>query len=143
MSTQDASALIAGAGLVYVSDYFSFVGADEHGRVAFAIDNNRGRDGDAFPAEHLYIVLHDERRGWTDLAGQGRYENTTRELLPIPDSPTFRFVGQPLTRARSMTLPCALTQWSSVSGAAMLRRSSSWAPPPRCSPGRIAPSPAA
>lgn len=97
MSTQDASALIAGAGLVYVSDYFSFVGADERGHVAFAIDTNRGRDGDAFPAEHLSIVLHDERSGWVDLTGQGRYENATRELLPIPDSPAFRFVGQPET----------------------------------------------
>src|SRR3989441_9773047 len=46
--------------LIYVSDYFSFVGADQHGRVAFALDNNRGRDGEAFQAEH-FVVLHDEQ----------------------------------------------------------------------------------
>src|SRR3989454_1248443 len=46
--------------LIYVSDYFSFVGADQEGRVAFALDNNRGRDGEAFQAEH-FVVLHDER----------------------------------------------------------------------------------
>jgi hypothetical protein len=93
MSMQDAASLVAAADLVYVSDYFSFVGADARGRVAFAIDNNRGRDGDAYQAEHLYIVLHDERRGWIDLAGVGGYENTKHELLPIPDSPSFQFVG--------------------------------------------------
>lgn len=97
MSMHDAASLVAASDLVYVSDYFSFVGADEQGRVAFAIDNNRGRDGDSYQAEHLYIVLHDERRGWIDLAGVGRYENRKHELLPIPDSPSFQFVGDAAT----------------------------------------------
>lgn len=97
MSMPDAGSLVATADLVYVSDYFSFVGADERGRVAFAIDNNRGRDGDAYQAEHLYVVLHDERRGWVNLAGVGRYENAKHELLPIPDSPAFQFIGDAAT----------------------------------------------
>jgi hypothetical protein len=31
--------------LSYFSDSFSFVGEDEKGKVAFALDNNRGQDG--------------------------------------------------------------------------------------------------
>ena len=80
--------------LIYVSDYFSFVGADQHGRVAFALDNNRGRDGEAFQAEH-FVVLHDEHEGWTDIAGNGPYDNLTKELDRIPDSPFFQFTGAP------------------------------------------------
>jgi hypothetical protein len=80
-----------------VSDYFSFVGADKQGHVAFAIETSRGRDGSAYQAEHPYMVLHDEYQGWVDLVGAGRYENTNNELLPIPDSPCFQFVGQSAT----------------------------------------------
>src|SRR3982750_4580299 len=60
--------------LLYVSDYFSFVGQDSNGHVAFALDNNRGRDGESYQAEH-FLVLHDERLGWMTLAGNGPYEN--------------------------------------------------------------------
>ena len=80
--------------LLYVSDYFSFSGQDSQGHVAFALDNNRGRDGDAYQAEH-FLVLHDERQGWVRLAGNGRYDNTRKELKAIPDSPFFRFQGSP------------------------------------------------
>ncbi len=80
--------------LVYVSDYFSFVGSDGLGRVAFALDNNRGRDGAKYQAEHL-VLLHDERTGWIDLLGNGAYPNTGRELARIPDSPHFHFDGTP------------------------------------------------
>ena len=80
--------------LIYVSDYFSFVGGDSDGRVAFALDNNRGRDGDAFQAEH-FVALHDEQRGWIDVAGNGPYDNRKKELSPIPDSATFQFEGTP------------------------------------------------
>jgi len=80
--------------LIYVSDYFSFVGADQHGRVAFALDNNRGRDGEAFQAEH-FVVLHDEQDGWMDVAGNGPYDNLKKELDRIPDSPFFQFTGAP------------------------------------------------
>lgn len=97
MSAQEPGALIAASDRVYVSDYLSFVGADAQGHVAFAIDTNRGRDGGVYQAEHLYVVLHDEYRGWIDVAGAGRYENTKRELLPIPDSPAFQFLGKPET----------------------------------------------
>jgi hypothetical protein len=80
--------------LIYVSDYFSFVGADADGHVAFALDNNRGRDGDSFQAEH-FVVLHDEQRGWISMAGNGAYENSGHELARIPDSPFFHFEGTP------------------------------------------------
>src|SRR5438445_10535120 len=80
--------------LMYVSDYFSFVGADQHGRVAFALDNNRGRDGEASQAEH-FVVLHDERDGWMDVAGNGPYDNLKKELDRIPDSPFFQSTGAP------------------------------------------------
>lgn len=82
--------------LIYVSDYFSFVGADNQGRVAFALDNNRGRDGEKYQAEH-FVVLHDEHKGWIEVAGNGRYENTKKELTRIPDSPIFQFENTPET----------------------------------------------
>lgn len=82
--------------LIYVSDFFSFVGEDDKGHVVFAIDNNRGRDGDAYQAEH-FLVLHDEQQGWVKLAGNGSFPNTKRELRTIPDSPFFRFDDTPRT----------------------------------------------
>jgi hypothetical protein len=97
MRTQDAGTLVSASDLVTVSDYFSFVGADAQGHVAFALDNNRGRDGSAYQVEHFYVVLHDERQGWMHVSGIGRYENTHHALLPIPDSSFFQFVGQPAT----------------------------------------------
>ena len=84
------------ATLIYVSDYFSFTGHDSQGHVAFALDNNRGRDGESYQAEH-FLVLHDERQGWIDVAGNGRFENVKKELQGIPDSPFFRFQGTPKT----------------------------------------------
>ncbi len=80
--------------LVYVSDYFSFVGMDDTGHVVFALDNNRGRDGKDYQAEH-FAVLHDEREGWIKVTGDGAYENVGEELLTIPDSMGFRFEGTP------------------------------------------------
>jgi hypothetical protein len=82
--------------LIYVSDYFSFIGQDSQGHVAFALDNNRGRDGDSYQAEH-FLVLHDERQGWITLAGNGPYDNGKKELSAIPDSPAFQFQGTPRT----------------------------------------------
>ncbi len=78
--------------LVYYSDYFSFIGSDDRGMVAFALDNNRGRDGDSWQAEH-FAVLHDEKAGWQPVAGSGPYYNITRQLETIPNSPDFSFVG--------------------------------------------------
>ncbi|OQW34068.1 MAG: hypothetical protein A4E19_18830 [Nitrospira sp. SG-bin1] len=78
--------------LIYVSDYFSFVGHDGQGKVAFALDNSRGRDGDAYQAQH-FLVLYDEKTGWARLDGNSRYENTGKELKTIPGSPFFRFQG--------------------------------------------------
>jgi hypothetical protein len=85
-----------GSKLVYVSDYFSFIGHDHEGQVAFALDNSRGRDGDAYQAEHL-VLLHDEQLGWVDLEGNGRYDNSGKELKTIPQSPSFRFAGMAYT----------------------------------------------
>ncbi len=90
-----ATARDAGASArLYVSDYFSFVGEDAQGHVALALDNNRGRDGEAYQAEH-FVVLHDERQGWVDVKGNGPYDNTAHELWGIPDSPHFKFEGIP------------------------------------------------
>jgi hypothetical protein len=86
----------AGSSLVYVSDYFSFVGQDSQWRVTFALDNNRGRDGDAYQAEH-FLVLYDEKAGWARLDGNSRYENVGKELKTIPSSPFFQFHGTPKT----------------------------------------------
>lgn len=81
---------IPNAPLMYASDYFSFVGADSQGRVAFALDNNRGRDGDTYQAEH-FVVLHDEHKGWIEVKGNGSYQNSKKELALIPDSRFFQF----------------------------------------------------
>jgi hypothetical protein len=92
--------------LVYMSDYFSFVGQDSQGHVAFALDNNRGRDGDAYQAEH-FLVLHDERQGWMDVVGNGPFENRKKELSTIPDSSFFQFQG---TAQTGMTITSKANQ---------------------------------
>ena len=86
-----------GSSLVYVSDFFSFVGRDTIGRVAFTLDNNRGKDGNTWQGEHLVILLHDEHKGWKELEGTGPYDNTEKQLLKIPNSPYFDFNGDPAT----------------------------------------------
>lgn len=86
--------------LSYYSDYFSFIGSDERGSIAFALDNNRGQDGDSWQAEH-FVVLHDEKAGWQAVLGNGPYENTKAELEKIPDSPAFSFQG---TAVSGMTI---------------------------------------
>ncbi len=80
--------------LAYYSDYFSFVGADDEGRVAFAIDTNRGQDGDEFQAEH-FVVLHDEHLDWQSIEGTGSYPNSSGMLDGISDSRYFQFIGTP------------------------------------------------
>ena len=80
--------------LAYYSDYFSFVGSDAKGFAAFALDNNRGVDGDAYQAEH-FGVLYDQRAGWISLKGTGAYKNRQGELVNIPDSEAFSFAGTP------------------------------------------------
>ncbi|MDW7709226.1 MAG: hypothetical protein SCH98_02035 [Deferrisomatales bacterium] len=85
---------LAGARLAYYSDYFSFVGQDEQGRVAFALDTNRGQDGREFQAEH-FAVLHAEGQGWIGLRGSGPFPNTGQVLEGLTDSEHFRFSGTP------------------------------------------------
>ena len=82
--------------LTYYSDYFSFIGLDDRSRVAFALDTNRGQDGDEFQAEH-FVVLHDETDGWQKPDGNGLFPNPDGRLASIPDSVHFRFTGLPGT----------------------------------------------
>ena len=90
---RQARDLVAGSDLIYVSDYFSFVGTDGKGHVCFAIDNNRGRDGASYQADQRN-VLHDERSGWKKLAAPHVvYPNPSQALWTIPDSPDFRWIG--------------------------------------------------
>ena len=86
------SAASEGFELEYYSDYFSFVGKDDQGWVAFALDNNRGREGLTFQAEH-FLVLHEEKQHWVPVQGNGAYLNEQNELLTIPNSPAFTFQG--------------------------------------------------
>ncbi len=88
----DIDQTLAGTEPVFVSDYFSFIGADDKGCVAFAIDNDRSRSGSEFTAD-AHVVLHDEHIGWIAVSGAGNYENAKKELLRIPDSPNFKFYG--------------------------------------------------
>ena len=94
--------------LLYVSDYVSFVGEDTQGRVAFALDNNRGRDSESWQAEH-FGVLHDEHEGWISLQGSGTYENSMHELQAIPSSSFFQFEGMPETGMSIISHPNNLT----------------------------------
>lgn len=82
--------------LEYYSDYLSFVGEDAQGNVAFALANNRGRDGEHFQAEH-FAVMYDEHGGWLTLRGSGRYPNPSGALSTIPDSAYFAFSGMRIT----------------------------------------------
>ena len=82
--------------LAYHSDYFSFVGRDNIGFVAFAIDNNRGVDGTNYQAEN-FGVLYDQQSGWVKLLGTGDYDNVHGLLEQIPDSLFFYFEGHATT----------------------------------------------
>lgn len=93
---EDARPRQQGTPLLYYSDYFSFVGKDERGFVMLAHDNNRGRDGDSFQADH-WIVMYDQHDGWIDVAGSEHYENTSKSLERIPPSQHFSFHGTPQT----------------------------------------------
>ncbi len=85
------------ASLIYVSDFFAFTGRDTVGHVTFALDNNRGQDGDTWQTEHLLVLLHDEHKGWQNLDGAGSYENTKKILFTLPNSPYVTFTGEPST----------------------------------------------
>jgi len=80
--------------LAYYSDYFSFVGRDATGFVVFALDNNRGVDGEKYQAEH-FGVFYGQHSGWIKLIGTGNYANDRHVLEKIPDSASFRFEGAP------------------------------------------------
>ncbi|MGD0210381.1 MAG: hypothetical protein ABSC14_05315 [Desulfomonilia bacterium] len=100
----DVTKAVSGSGPVFVSDYFSFAGADEKGHVVFAIDNDRARRGEKFSAD-AHCVLHDEHAGWITISGAGEYENKEKDLLRIPDSPYFRFSGE-VKNGITLDSPC-------------------------------------
>lgn len=83
----------------YRSDFVAFVGRDDRGRVAFALDTNRGRDRDAYQAEN-FAVLYAEGQGWIELAGNGEFPNTERRLEPIASSKHYRYEGTPAAGLR-------------------------------------------
>lgn len=64
----------AGERLAYHSDYFSFIGRDAVGFVAFALDNNRGVEGSHYQAEH-FGVLYDQKSGWERLVSRRNQGN--------------------------------------------------------------------
>jgi hypothetical protein len=99
-----AAALVDGAELAYVSDYLSFAGEDGAGRVAFALDTNRGVAGDEHQAEH-FAVLYDSREGWIDLDGSTDFPNEQGALLDYPDSPYFVFSGEPYAIDQVRSVP--------------------------------------
>lgn len=89
--------------LQYYSDYISFVGDDALGSVYFALDTNRGRDGDAYQADHFFAAYADGE-GFLDLHGHGRFDNTAKHMETVPSSYYFRFDGTPET-GLTMTSP--------------------------------------
>lgn len=76
----------------YHSDYFSFVGADAHGAVYLAHDNNRGQTGDRFFADH-WIMMYAQGEGVVPIVGSAHYPNPGKILETIPDSAHFQFRG--------------------------------------------------
>ena len=85
----DSRAALAGPEPLFVSDYFSFVGADEKGHVAFAIDNDRSRRGLKFAAD-AHVCFHDEHEGWIKVL-RSAYENKRENCSPSRIHRTFSF----------------------------------------------------
>ena len=81
---------IAEAEVAMFSDYYSFVGLDQRGWIAFAIDNNRQRAVGRYEADHA-TFMYDGESGFVDIAGYGKYETEDQALLHVPDSPDFTF----------------------------------------------------
>ncbi len=85
---------LANSTLQYYSDYVSFVGHDDEGSVYFALDTNRGRDGDEYQADH-FVAAYADGEGFLELHGHGRFENRARRLEEVPSSYYYRFDGSP------------------------------------------------
>ena len=76
----------------YVSDFFCFVGGDETGRVAFAFDVNRGRDGDDYEAQ-TFSMLWVEGSGWRDVGGMQDFEDARDRFFELPSSEVWSVTG--------------------------------------------------
>jgi hypothetical protein len=84
----------------YLSDFVVFSGRDDGGRVLFAFDANRGRDGRSHKAEH-FAVLFVEGRGWVDLEATVQFAGSAMDFAgqPAPIVPSgglTRVSGHPL-----------------------------------------------
>ena len=105
---------VDGAWVAYASDYLSFVGADVHGRVAFAVHNDLGCDPQAqirraqspalLQAEHAYAVLHDEHAGRVRLQGLQRYPQSEDDVSGCPTA-TGSTSSAPPTAAGASAAP--------------------------------------
>jgi hypothetical protein len=76
--------------VVSFSNYYSFVGYDEQGWIAFAIDNNRRRTDGEYEIEHA-TFYYETGEGFVDIPGYGSYTPIKQEIETIPDSEYFRF----------------------------------------------------
>lgn len=76
---------------LYYSDYFSFQGADEHGFVLLAIDNNRWKNSNGYALDH-FICMYAYGR-WIETTGNKRFVNPSKELMTIPNDDVFTFTG--------------------------------------------------
>ena len=75
---------------VSFSDYYSFIGEDEYGRIAFALDNNRRRTDGKYQADHS-TFYYDTESGFEAIPGYGTYSPKDEMLRSIPDSEFFTF----------------------------------------------------
>jgi hypothetical protein len=94
--------------LEYVSDYVSFMGRDDRGAVAFALDVNRGRAAETRQLE-LFGVLWDEGEGWQHVAGLGDLPHPRSSVRMLPDTAGFVFTGTTRTHLRIDSPPNGLT----------------------------------
>lgn len=78
--------------LEYISDFFCFVGADEQGKVAFAFDVNRGREGDEYQAQTIANLWVDGQ-GWRDFGGMVDFEDPEDRFYELPSSDRWALEG--------------------------------------------------
>ena len=78
--------------LEYISDFFCFVGADEVGKVAFAFDVNRGREGDDYQAQTIANLWVDGE-GWRDFGGMSEFDDPEDRFYELPSSERWSLEG--------------------------------------------------
>ena len=78
---------------VSFSSYYSFIGEDEYGRIAFALDNNRRLTDGKYQADHS-TFYYDTKTGFEEIPGYGTYTPKEQLLRSIPDSEYFTFKSE-------------------------------------------------